>query len=409
MTFTVQGPNGAVLVATCSVALWGRPARIVALARGVTSQVPATAHENAAGVTYDEDRTVWTSRDEAGILRFHHRFRLLMDDVSSLRRTVPFSKYFAWMGKVRELALRPIMTELSPTIASGRWGMVTNISNVQIFGEAQAHDTIVGVLHAVRLPDSDDSTIDLFFDWHTESPSGALVPLAVTVMRTSWVRIVGHGLVEKHSLPPFLRRFLDSIGERELGEVTLPKIGLSSVSRGAVKASFLEHFGASPLLRTDVFPTDQEDANLVGNIYHSHYGKWQGRVRDRYFYSKAPAFFTQAAIPGDWACQHSNITYLRDAMPFDVIEVDMHLAELSEYGAKLLFSYFRREQNGSRTKLASGDQDVVWMAGESGQERHPASIPDAWRNAFELLEAVDESSKRRERVQMSQNYISYAG
>jgi acyl-CoA thioesterase FadM len=246
------------------------------------------------------------------------------------------------------------------------------------------NDRVTGVLHGMRLPDSDEATIDLHFNWFKDGAGGALEPLASSVMRTSWVKVLGHGIVAKHPLPAFLVEFLRDIGERREKSVVLPKLGLSALLPGKCLASFTRQFGHEPLLHSEEFQTDQEDSNLVGNIYHSHYGKWQARVRDRYLRRHDAEHFMQGAATGEWVCQSSRITYLRDAMPFDTLEIEMSLRELSECGASLGFTYFRKDTDSRRTKLARGEQELVWAVADADGRLAAAAIPEMWLAALRV-------------------------
>jgi acyl-CoA thioesterase FadM len=138
--------------------------------------------------------------------------------------------------------------------------------------------------------------------------------------------------------------------------------------------------GRAPNVAT--FATDQEDSNLVGNIYHSNYGKWQSRMFDRFLFQSEPDYFRQGGRNGEWLTQRSRLDYLRDAMPFDTIETEMRLRELTGNAVRLAFSYFRRDANGGRTKLAHGEQYAVWVKRTAVDGFEPEPIPAVWRSAF---------------------------
>lgn len=326
----------------------------------------------------------WTTRASDGVLHFHHQFPLQMDDVSTLGKRVSLSRYFAWMGKLRELALHPVMKPIADAAATGRWGAVTNSSELEVHGEVRGDDRMLGILHAMRMPDSDASTIDLAFEWLRIRGDAAPVPVARTTMRTSWVEILGHGQVAKRALPDFLRAFLGDAGERRVpGAAPGTMMGAAFADAGAALVSFSGSFGAAPLLHSEVFVTDQEDSNLIGNVYHSNYAKWQCRVRDRYLHAIEPAYFRGAGPRGEWLCRRSRLTFLRDAMPFDTIEVDMHLLRLSERGVALSFSYWRADGPGARTKLAQGEQELLWACEDAAGALNPAAIPARWHAALQ--------------------------
>jgi hypothetical protein len=50
-------------------------------------------------------------------------------------------------------------------------------------------------------------------------------------------------------------------------------------------------------------------------------------------------------------------------MPFDRIFVSMSLEVLYECGVSLFFEYFRLEQGGKKSKLATGVHRAAWLVG----------------------------------------------
>lgn len=320
----------------------------------------------------------WATRKD-GVLHFHQQFPLQMDDLSTLEKRASMSRYYAWMGKLRELSLHEIMPRFAKEAETGRWGAVTNSSDLTICGDLQGGDQVLGVMHAVRLPDSDDSTMDLAFEWFRVRGAAAPVLVATSGMRTSWVEILGHGQVAKRPLPPFLRTFLDQMGERRTQKLVAAELGFAAAGQaGGLRASYASAFGAAPLLHSEAYRTDQEDSNLIGNVYHSNYAKWQCRTRDRFLHKLDPTYFVGKGPKGEWVSVRSRMTYLRDAMPFDTVEVDMHLLELRDAGMKVGFAFYRADPNGQRTKLAQGEQFLLWLREDGDGERSVHALPQHW-------------------------------
>jgi enediyne polyketide synthase len=135
-------------------------------------------------------------------------------------------------------------------------------------------------------------------------------------------------------------------------------------------------------LLEEVFQTSLEDANLVGNIYFDNYAKWQGRVRDVFFYEAAPHLYRGGAPSGELMCRRARVSHIREAMPFDLIYVSMGLRAVHQYGVKLEFIFYRINSDGSSEKLAFSEHEAVWTV--RGAEGRPTAspLPD------ELLEAL---------------------
>jgi acyl-CoA thioesterase FadM len=129
--------------------------------------------------------------------------------------------------------------------------------------------------------------------------------------------------------------------------------------------------------------TSLEDANIVGNIYFANYYAWQGRVRDRYFYDLIPQYFQGTGERGELICLNCRVDHLREAMPFDRIEVRMALKALKECRATLYFEYFKVDPAGPPLKLATGKQEVVWVRRNAQKKPVPHPFPSAVRLAFQ--------------------------
>jgi len=148
-------------------------------------------------------------------------------------------------------------------------------------------------------------------------------------------------------------------------------------SLGPEQARLAEGTRPGRELHRVTFQTTLEDANLVGNVYYSNYFKWQGRVRDLFFQPRAPALYRGTGASGELRVVASKAEFLRDAMPFDRVEVVMHLQAVHERGLRLRFEYFAQEPNGASRKLAFGEHDVAWVV--RGQ---PSPLPPELRAAL---------------------------
>ena len=138
-----------------------------------------------------------------------------------------------------------------------------------------------------------------------------------------------------------------------------------------------------PTLLSQLIETCFEDANIVGNIYFANYYAWQGRVRDRYFYDLVPEYFQGTGDKGELICLNCRVDHLREAMPFDRIEVRMALKALKECHATLYFEYFKSNPDGSPLKLATGKQEAVWVQRDSHRNPVPHPFPAVVQGAFQ--------------------------
>lgn len=380
-----QGRATQARVLTVALQAWGGGCRVAAVGLALPTAQPSPQPAAVVAAGPEEFRQLVqarVTRDAGGVMHLHHQFPMLLEDASTLERRVSVSRYFGWMGKLRELSLLQVMQRFARTAESGRWGSVTSTSDVAVYDELRGDDHLLGDMYAIRLPDSDDATMDLAFDWFRVRAGGAPTLVASSAMRMTWVEILGHGHVAKRPLPPFMRDFFNDMGERPIAAWTPESVGYAAMDAGRLVASYEATFGAAPLLHHESFQTDQEDSNLIGNVYQSNYARWMCRTRDRYFHTLDPDYFKGNGPRGEWRCVRSRIHHLRDAMPFDTIQVDMHLARLCEHTAVLGFSVFRCDPGGGRIKLAQGDQELLWAREDERGGAGAAAIPSRWLAAM---------------------------
>ncbi len=148
----------------------------------------------------------------------------------------------------------------------------------------------------------------------------------------------------------------------------------------------LDHRALSPasqrVVAREVVQTTLEESNLVGNVYYANYFAWQNRVRDLHLQRFAPERFHGIGADGELLCLRSHVDYLREAMPFDRIEVRLAPRSVSRCGAVLDFEYYRVEGAG-RHKLSVGWQEVAWVRrlgdGTPQPQPWPADVLAAWQ------------------------------
>jgi acyl-CoA thioesterase FadM len=59
-------------------------------------------------------------------------------------------------------------------------------------------------------------------------------------------------------------------------------------------------------------------------------------------------------------CVEEEMVYLREAFPFDDLRVEMTLVAATERSARLRYEFVRRKQ-GRAEKIASGNQQLLWV------------------------------------------------
>ena len=188
-------------------------------------------------------------------------------------------------------------------------------------------------------------------------------------MRTTWVKSIEHGVVEVAPFPEEIlkvfRPYHENTREVELNKNQTDLLGeLLPGTNPAV--GFVK-------LHEKEFHTSQKDSNLVGNVYFSNYFVWQAEVRNDFIIKYLPALkvSSERGIP---VCVNSEMTYLRENMPFDTVVVTMALRELRKNGMRLVFEYFKKLDDGTLQKTSFSYHDFIWSS--SGKEFKPVALPE---------------------------------
>jgi acyl-CoA thioesterase FadM len=347
---------------------------------------PQVASGNPASYTIDQEssgynRSSYTIDTDAQTRQFILRWPVIFKEAANLDKSVYFTHYLDWMGKVREIAMQPIADAFAMQMATGQWGMVTNSSKVQILGEPRMSDTIEVRYWVQRAPRQPESTMDLHFDWRRIDREGRMERVALGEMRTSWVALVGHGQVKAKELPDYFQNFIDARTPPDAENFRpepLPE-RLKDLEQGALLYRRPEGPLRGPFLARRVFQTCLQDSNLVGNIYFANYYVWQARLVDHYVQPILPQIYRALGAMGELRCIHTRVEHLVDAMPFEDIEVVMSLEALHEHGVTFGFDYFRVQPDGTKQKLAFGEQECLWFtkqAGESVSSALPIALKD---------------------------------
>jgi acyl-CoA thioesterase FadM len=273
------------------------------------------------------------------------------------------------MGKVREIAMQPIAERFVAQLATGRWGLITNHSEILILGEPRPGDVIEARFSVNRARNLPESAVDLHFDFRRIDRNGLQERVAFGEMRTTWVALLGHGQVKAEPLPDYFRDFVDArtpLGAEIFRPDPMPE-ALRDPHRGPHRFRRPPGPVRGPNIALRVFDTCLQDSNMVGNIYFSNYYMWQARIVDHYVQPLVPDIYRAMGAMGELRCIRTRVDHLADAMPFEEIEVVMSLEELYDGGVTLGFDYFRIQPDQTRQKLAFGEQECVWLAKKKGE------------------------------------------
>jgi len=342
----------------------------------------------------DQDVYSYLGSGPRGQLQPRFRYRVTFKETTSVRRRLSYAVYSIWMGKIRELSILKIGKELVPDFSTGKWGMVTNDSNVNIYGEADCLDIIEGRTWVSKVYGKKNSTVDMHFDWIKISPDGTMERIASSNMSTTWVAIKDHGIVEVEPYPDYLKGFLADVTPEDTANLEineeydhqLLKVDQSIIALDKSNPLYIAPSAPiiEPEIRIDTFNTTMDESNLVGNIYYAHYYQWQRKALDLFVYSIDRKYFLDDGVRGELFCLNSEVKHLREAMPFDQIQVRLSLREFYSSGIVLQCDYYNVNDPNNKAKLAYGTIDLIWIDGDKEAVKR-IDFPEKMREKLSAL------------------------
>ncbi|NEZ63614.1 hypothetical protein D0962_12610 [Leptolyngbyaceae cyanobacterium CCMR0082] len=315
---------------------------------------------------------------------FYVKFPISYRQVANFSQTVYFSNFFSWIEHVRDLALLPIRKTLGEQLATGDWGMVTNFAEIDILGEAGLDDKIESRIWIGNVSGRQNATVDFNYDWLKVNPNDKKERIALGKLQMTWVKLTKNAAPQPMPLPKFLAEFIERVPNYYIPE-SCPE-SFRDISKGKRLYETSSGPNTRHLLAEQSFSTSLEDTDAIGNINFQNYYIFQGRMRDEFFQSIIPEYYRRDIHKGEFRCLQSKVDFLREAMPFDRIEVKMYLQSVCERTVNLIFEYFRSLPNGTREKLAIGRQEAIWLIPDGNGESISASMPLKVKTA--LLDSV---------------------
>jgi enediyne biosynthesis thioesterase len=118
-----------------------------------------------------------------------------------------------------------------------------------------------------------------------------------------------------------------------------------------------------------------EETNLVGNVYFTRHLSWQGRCRELFLRDYAAEVLDE--LRGDLRLVTLNVSceYFAELHAFDIVEIQMRLAQLHQHRIKLRFDYLL-QGNAPELLVARGLQEIGCMR-QTGGGLAPAAVPGA--------------------------------
>lgn len=125
------------------------------------------------------------------------------------------------------------------------------------------------------------------------------------------------------------------------------------------------------------------ETNLVGNVYFTHYLKWQGICREMFLREHAPSVIDDLQNGLALVTVRVSCEYLAELVAFDELIVRMRLLDHAQNRATMSFEYWR--QKGEQEELiARGEQQVACMR-RTGETMAPAPFPKPFQAALAYM------------------------
>lgn len=126
-----------------------------------------------------------------------------------------------------------------------------------------------------------------------------------------------------------------------------------------------------------------EETNVVGNVYFTHYLRWQGRCREMFLQQHAPEVIGDLASGLLLATTRVTCNYYRELQPLDEVVIRMSAASITPSRLTMAFQYLRCGPMGHEELVAEGEQEVVCMR-RRAERTEPALLPQVLRDAVEI-------------------------
>jgi enediyne core biosynthesis thioesterase len=134
-----------------------------------------------------------------------------------------------------------------------------------------------------------------------------------------------------------------------------------------------------------------EETNVVGNVYFTHYLRWQGRCREMFLHKHAPELMAEMGRTMALATTRVACSYYRELAAFDQISIRMSAGAMTPSRLTMVFQYVRLGARGGEELVAEGEQEIACMK-RVAAAMEPAPLPQALCEAVRLYMSPEEKS-----------------
>jgi enediyne biosynthesis thioesterase len=123
-----------------------------------------------------------------------------------------------------------------------------------------------------------------------------------------------------------------------------------------------------------------EETNVIGNVYYTHYIRWQGRCREMFFCDQVPQLARELGHGLTMATTRVSCSYYNELSAFDEVVIRMSAGPMTPSRLTMVFQYYRVLPSGQEMLVAEGEQEVVCIQRQAAGIE-PVPLPELLRNA----------------------------
>ncbi len=136
-----------------------------------------------------------------------------------------------------------------------------------------------------------------------------------------------------------------------------------------------------------------DETNVVGNVYYTHYLRWQGRCREMFLCEHVPEVVAQLGKSIVLVTTRVSCNYYRELAAFDEIVLRMRGSAMTPSRLTMFFQYFRVGPGAQEELVAEAEQEVACMLREAGR-LEPSPLPLILRETVESFMEMEQEAAR---------------
>src|SRR5262249_18775186 len=126
-----------------------------------------------------------------------------------------------------------------------------------------------------------------------------------------------------------------------------------------------------------------EETNVIGNVYFTHYLRWQGRCREMFLSEHTPELMAEIGHGLALATTRVSCSYYRELAALDQVSIRMSAGAMSPSRLTMVFQYFLLGTKGEEVMVAEGEQEIACMH-RVGARMEPVPLPQSLCDAVRI-------------------------